>query len=270
MAIHCRCRVTRWRDAAFGNAPRRRHFTTHLRLALLLIGSFGIYAAAVADNATNVCVTPTAAVTTSVSIRESAATSSALVGKLVPGNTMPLLDDVPNWYHVQTSDQSTGYVSKRWTETAIPVIILLIVGLAFSRSIDHFLSPSSLADTARQAGEIGFIGLGMALVVIAGGIDLCGIRARDIAYLPQVADIDRTFPISVYDMVAMGLWRSKGPFGGIDRKDHLAIEAGLAAIQKNMARQVAKGAIDAGEQKIDPGVGLGAMRGLIKVEQQRA
>jgi len=63
-------------------------------------------------------------------------------------------------------------LSKRWTETAIPVIILLIVGFAFSRSIDHFLSPSSLADTARQAGEIGFIGLGMALVVIAGGIDL--------------------------------------------------------------------------------------------------
>ena len=63
-------------------------------------------------------------------------------------------------------------LSKRWTETAIPVIILLIVGFAFSRSIDHFLSPSSLADTGRQAGEIGFIGLGMALVVIAGGIDL--------------------------------------------------------------------------------------------------
>ncbi|MBK5653904.1 MAG: ABC transporter permease, partial [Rhizobium sp.] len=59
-----------------------------------------------------------------------------------------------------------------WTETAIPVILLLIVGFALSRSIDHFLSPSSLADTARQAGEIGFIGLGMALVVIVGGIDL--------------------------------------------------------------------------------------------------
>ena len=63
-------------------------------------------------------------------------------------------------------------LSKRWTETAIPVIVLLLVGFALSRSIDHFLSPSSLADTARQAGEIGFIGLGMALVVIVGGIDL--------------------------------------------------------------------------------------------------
>ncbi|WP_298253551.1 SMP-30/gluconolactonase/LRE family protein [Bradyrhizobium sp.] len=63
-------------------------------------------------------------------------------------------------------------LSKRWTETAIPVILLLIVGFALSRSLEHFLSPASLADTARQAGEIGFIGLGMGLVVVAGGIDL--------------------------------------------------------------------------------------------------
>jgi ribose transport system permease protein len=63
-------------------------------------------------------------------------------------------------------------LSKRWTETAIPVIVLIIVTIALSRSIDNFLSPSSLADTARQAGEIGFIVLGMALVVIVGGIDL--------------------------------------------------------------------------------------------------
>ena len=63
-------------------------------------------------------------------------------------------------------------LSKRWTETAIPVIVLLIVGFALSRSIDGFLSPVALADQARQAGEIGFIVLGLSLVVIVGGIDL--------------------------------------------------------------------------------------------------
>ena len=63
-------------------------------------------------------------------------------------------------------------LSKRWTETAIPVIVLLIVGFALSRSIPGFLSVGSLADTGRQAGEIGFVVLGMALVVIVGGIDL--------------------------------------------------------------------------------------------------
>lgn len=63
-------------------------------------------------------------------------------------------------------------LSKRWTETAIPVFVLLVVGFWLSQSIHNFLSLSSLADTARQACEVGFIALGMALVVIVGGIDL--------------------------------------------------------------------------------------------------
>ncbi len=63
-------------------------------------------------------------------------------------------------------------LSKRWTETAIPVIVLLIITILLSRSIPGFLSVGGLADTGRQAGEIGFIVLGMALVVIVGGIDL--------------------------------------------------------------------------------------------------
>ena len=60
---------------------------------------------------------------------------------------------------------------------------------------------------------------------LAGGIDLCGIRARDIAYLPQIAEIDRTFPISVYDMVSMGLWRQAGLFGGIGRGERKVRDA---------------------------------------------
>ena len=63
-------------------------------------------------------------------------------------------------------------LSKRWTETAIPVIVLLIITVILSRSIPGFLSVGGLADTGRQAGEIGFVVLGMALVVIVGGIDL--------------------------------------------------------------------------------------------------
>src|SRR6201994_3151216 len=63
-------------------------------------------------------------------------------------------------------------LSKRWTETAIPVIVLLIITVLLSNAIPGFLSPVGLADTGRQAGEIGFVVLGMALVVIVGGIDL--------------------------------------------------------------------------------------------------
>jgi ribose transport system permease protein len=63
-------------------------------------------------------------------------------------------------------------LAKRWMETAIPVLVLVGVALALSSAIPNFLSAASLADTGRQAGEIGFIVLGMALVMIVGGIDL--------------------------------------------------------------------------------------------------
>ena len=54
-----------------------------------------------------------------------------------------------------------------------------------------------------------------------------GVRA---AYLPQAAEIDRTFPINVYDMVAMGLWRRTGLFGGLDREARDRIEQAIAAV----------------------------------------
>lgn len=63
-------------------------------------------------------------------------------------------------------------LSKRWTETAIPVLLLLIVLAVSSRVIGNFWSATALADTLRQAGEIGFVVLGLALVMIVGGIDL--------------------------------------------------------------------------------------------------
>ena len=56
-------------------------------------------------------------------------------------------------------------LAKRWTETAIPVILLAMVVLMSGRLIGNFYSAVVLADTLRQAGEIGFIVLGLALVI---------------------------------------------------------------------------------------------------------
>ncbi|MFG1478934.1 zinc ABC transporter ATP-binding protein AztA [Xanthobacter sp. V4C-4] len=69
-----------------------------------------------------------------------------------------------------------------------------------------------------------------ALRPLHGAVDLHGMSSRDIAYLPQGAEIDRSFPISVYDLVAMGLWRRAGLFGGIGRGDRGRIEAAVAAV----------------------------------------
>ncbi|MFL6798639.1 MAG: metal ABC transporter ATP-binding protein [Xanthobacteraceae bacterium] len=75
-----------------------------------------------------------------------------------------------------------------------------------------------------------FKGIVGVLKPFAGAIELGGVRAQDIAYLPQAAEIDRSFPINLYDMVAMGLWRRSGLFGGINRKTTNTIEQAIAAV----------------------------------------
>ena len=56
------------------------------------------------------------------------------------------------------------------------------------------------------------------LAPLEGKIRLTGIKSSDIAYLPQQSDIDRSFPISVFDMVAMGMWQKAGAFRRFGRE----------------------------------------------------
>ncbi|HEY4835329.1 MAG TPA: ABC transporter ATP-binding protein [Bradyrhizobium sp.] len=78
-----------------------------------------------------------------------------------------------------------------------------------------------------------FRGLVGILKPLAGSIETGGLDLRDIAYLPQTADIDRSFPISVYDFVGAGLWRVTGFFGGIGKQARDKITHALAAVGLN-------------------------------------
>jgi zinc/manganese transport system ATP-binding protein len=84
---------------------------------------------------------------------------------------------------------------------------------------------------------------------LAGSIERDGFDARDIAYLPQVPEIDRSFPINVYDMVAMGLWRVRGLFGGIAGKDHYLIAAAIATVGLTGFEQRAIGTLSGGQMQ---------------------
>jgi zinc/manganese transport system ATP-binding protein len=84
---------------------------------------------------------------------------------------------------------------------------------------------------------------------LSGQVDLSGLSARDIAYLPQAAEIDRSFPISVYDLVAMGLWRKTGLFGGIGSKDRQKIEAAIAAVGLTGFERRAIGTLSGGQMQ---------------------
>ena len=71
-------------------------------------------------------------------------------------------------------------------------------------------------------------GIAGALAPLSGGVSLA--KGKRLAYLPQSADLDRSFPIHVYDLVAMGLWTSAGMFGRIGLGQRSRIEAAIAAV----------------------------------------
>ena len=69
------------------------------------------------------------------------------------------------------------------------------------------------------------------------------------AYLPQIAEIDRSFPIAVYDMVAMGLWRRTGLFGAITAADRARIKAALSAVGLEGFENRAIGTLSGGQMQ---------------------
>jgi zinc/manganese transport system ATP-binding protein len=105
------------------------------------------------------------------------------------------------------------------------------------------VGPNGAGKSTLFKGIVGF------LKPLAGSIERNGLHTHDIAYLPQIADIDRSFPISVYDMVAMGLWRRRGLFGGIGTKDYGAIEAAIAAVGLTGFEQRTIGTLSGGQMQ---------------------
>jgi zinc/manganese transport system ATP-binding protein len=91
-----------------------------------------------------------------------------------------------------------------------------------SGSLMAVVGPNGAGKSTLLKGIVG------TLKPLDGHIRLDG--SSGIAYLPQAAEIDRSFPLSVYDLVAMGLWSRSGLFGGIARRERTRVEQALAAV----------------------------------------
>ena len=63
-----------------------------------------------------------------------------------------------------------------------------------------------------------------------GRVERNQLATRHIGYLPQAAEIDRSFPLSVADTVMMGAWRSIGAFRGATRKRAQQAQEALSAV----------------------------------------
>ncbi|CAH2604456.1 Zinc ABC transporter, ATP-binding protein ZnuC [Rhodovastum atsumiense] len=79
-----------------------------------------------------------------------------------------------------------------------------------------------------------------------GRIDRGGLAAGQIALLPQAGTLDRSFPVTCHDVVALGAWTRIGPFRRLpsDIADRVATalrEVGLAGFERRLVGSLSAG-----------------------------
>ncbi|WP_024280131.1 ABC transporter ATP-binding protein [Xanthobacter sp. 126] len=80
-----------------------------------------------------------------------------------------------------------------------------------------------------------------------GVIDRGGLSVGDLGYLPQAAEIDRQFPLSVADTVMLGAWQQIGAFGGATREVAHRARQALSAVGLNGFERRHIGALSTGQ-----------------------
>jgi len=108
-------------------------------------------------------------------------------------------------------------------------------------SLTAVVGPNGAGKSTLLKGVIG------ALPPMSGQVSLGTIESKDISYLPQRSEVDRLFPISVRELVAMGLWREVGAFGGISRSHRARIAEALAAVGLDGFEKRAIGSLSGGQ-----------------------
>jgi len=81
---------------------------------------------------------------------------------------------------------------------------------------------------------------------VSGSLNL-SIPRSSIAWLPQQAELEKTFPITVFDLVAMGLWRQRGWFGGFSRQQRHQVLDALERVRMLPFADAAPGTLSGGQ-----------------------
>lgn len=90
-------------------------------------------------------------------------------------------------------------------------------------SLTAVVGPNGAGKSTLLKGIVGM------LRPLSGSIKVSGADSR-VAYLPQQPEVDRTFPIAVGDLVAMGTWQEIGAFGAVSRKQRARVDQAIAAV----------------------------------------
>ena len=120
--------------------------------------------------------------------------------------------------------------------SAVPAIELHDLTLGYDRhpAVHHLslrIAPGSLLALVGPNGA----GKSTLIKALAGELrpisgTLHGLAGPRIAWLPQHSELDRSFPVTVRDMVALGLWHRVGAFGRFTAEHRRLCDEALAAV----------------------------------------
>jgi zinc/manganese transport system ATP-binding protein len=82
---------------------------------------------------------------------------------------------------------------------------------------------------------------------VTGSIELKGLPRPNIGYLPQAADIDRRFPMTVADTVVLGAWRQAGAFAALSSDSAIRARQALSAVGLDGFERRQIGSLSAGQ-----------------------
>jgi len=96
---------------------------------------------------------------------------------------------------------------------------------AFARgSLTAIVGPNGAGKSTLVKGIMGLVS------PLRGHIRLAGDARSQMACLPQSGELDRSFPITTYDLVAMGAWRRTGSWNAFDQDEHERVQSALQLV----------------------------------------
>lgn len=111
-------------------------------------------------------------------------------------------------------------VSLGWRDR---VAVRDVSGVFRRGSLTAVVGPNGAGKSTLLKGVAGLLSPLRGSIRVAGGTDA-------IACLPQAGELERSFPVSTYDVVAMGAWRRVGAWRGLGAGEHARVQQALAAV----------------------------------------
>lgn len=129
-----------------------------------------------------------------------------------------------------------GFLGNQLMNSPILIFDNLTLGYRHHPAVHHLCGEVAVGSLLAVVGPNGagkstlLKGIAGELPPMQGELHRIGIERQAIAYLPQQSALDANFPLTVFDLVATGLWQRVGPFRGLSQRNRSHVREAIATV----------------------------------------